>query len=78
MSDISKLNINGQSYNIKDTTAREDAKAAREEHDKMLHKETADKQSVAGAVQFESGIQIGQGETAVSIIETGDGTVYFR
>ena len=59
--EISKMNINGTTYNIKDTEARAAAAEAKEEHDQMLHKTTNDAQSINSTVQFNNTIYLANG-----------------
>ena len=73
MSEISKLNINGTTYDIKDTTARADAAEAKAEHDQMLHKTTKDPQSIDSPVTFNNTIYLANGAS----IQSSEGTVTF-
>ena len=72
MSDISKLNINGAIYDIKDTTARAKAAEALAEHDKLLNKTETGKQTVNGQVQFQSGLGIGTDANGATITIADD------
>ena len=73
MSDISKLNINGTTYDIKDTVARADAASAKAEHEQMLHKTTNEPQSINSTVTFNNTIFLANG---ASIQDNGE-TVTF-
>lgn len=72
MSEISKLNVNGTTYDIKDTTARANAAAALAEQDKLLNKTETNKQTVNGQVQFQSGLGIGTDANGVTITIADD------
>ena len=72
-SEISKLNINGTTYDIKDVTARKAAADAVASHEALLNKTTEDKQTVNGEVQFKKGVLLSNG---ASITDNGQ-TVTF-
>ena len=74
MSEISKLNINGVAYDIKDAQARIDAAEARKDHEKMVNMETETAQSVNSTFKFNKGILL---ENGASVSDDGT-TVTFK
>ena len=74
MSEISKININGTAYDIKDVEARRLAQEARDDHEKMVHMETEVPQSVNSTFKFNKGILL---EMGASVSDDGQ-TVTFR
>lgn len=73
MSEISKLNINGVTYDIKDATARQAAAEAVKSHEQLLNKTTEEDQEIASRVKFNNIIILANGAT---ISDTSD-AVYF-
>jgi hypothetical protein len=63
--EISKLNINGTVYNVKDTDARAAAQEALAEHNKLLNKETEQPQTINGQVEFKQAFVLANGATII-------------
>ena len=74
MSEISKININGTIYDIKDVTARADAQKAKEDHAKLVSQERTDNQYINSKIQFNQGILLDMG---ASVSDDGE-TVTFK
>ena len=74
MSEISKININGTAYDIKDVTARKAAADALAQHDNLLNKTDTTQQNIDGQVKFNQGILL---EMGASVSDNGQ-TVTFR
>ena len=73
MIEISKLNINGTTYDIKDATARQAAEDAVKSHEQLLNKTTEEDQEINSLVKFNKVIVLANGAT---ITDTSD-AVYF-
>ena len=73
MSEISKININGTAYDIKDVQARADAAEARKDHENMVNMETEKDQHVNSKFKFNKGILL---EMGASVSDDGQ-TVTF-